>query len=200
VAGKWRARRIIKAAVVGGPTCCCPLLGCVSLSEWVRAGRVRQLGGCSTVGRGDRCAHHATCSLAGACCSVACVAAVRPSRDDVDGTTTLLRSADAQAGLCGTHVTRTLSARPQSTTAPPPPPRTEHGDHRRLSTGAGGDNGIAKMWNRREISVSSDHGRSHYLPPHPDTREGHRRGSQAARTLSQRPCCLSVAARPAPST
>eukprot|EP01047_Picozoa_sp_COSAG01_P012760 COSAG01_NODE_582_length_15201_cov_7.218315_22_plen_174_part_00 len=36
-----------------------------------------------------------------------------------------------------------------------------------LSTGAGGDNGIATMWNRREISVSSCHDQSHYLHPHP---------------------------------
>jgi hypothetical protein len=35
------------------------------------------------------------------------------------------------------------------------------------STGAGGDNGIAKLWNRREISVSSYDDRSHYLHPHP---------------------------------
>jgi hypothetical protein len=34
-------------------------------------------------------------------------------------------------------------------------------------TGAGGDHGIAKMWNRREISASSDCDRSHYLHPHP---------------------------------
>jgi hypothetical protein len=34
--------------------------------------------------------------------------------------------------------------------------------------GAGGDNnGIAKMWNRREISVSSYDDQSHDLPPHP---------------------------------
>jgi hypothetical protein len=32
---------------------------------------------------------------------------------------------------------------------------------------AGGDNGITKMWNRREISVSSYYDRSHYLHPHP---------------------------------
>jgi hypothetical protein len=31
----------------------------------------------------------------------------------------------------------------------------------------GGDNGIAKMWNRREISVSSYDDPSHYLHPHP---------------------------------
>jgi hypothetical protein len=29
------------------------------------------------------------------------------------------------------------------------------------------DNGIAKMWNRREISVSSHYDQSHYLHPHP---------------------------------
>eukprot|EP01047_Picozoa_sp_COSAG01_P015835 COSAG01_NODE_798_length_13503_cov_8.878395_14_plen_112_part_00 len=34
-------------------------------------------------------------------------------------------------------------------------------------TGAGGDNGIAKMWNRREISVSSYYDQSHSLHPHP---------------------------------
>jgi hypothetical protein len=36
-----------------------------------------------------------------------------------------------------------------------------------LPTGAGGDNGIAKMWNRREISVSSYDDQSHDLHPHP---------------------------------
>jgi hypothetical protein len=35
------------------------------------------------------------------------------------------------------------------------------------ATGAGGDHGIAKLWNRRELSVSSDSDRSHYLHPHP---------------------------------
>jgi hypothetical protein len=40
----------------------------------------------------------------------------------------------------------------------------------RQSTGAGGDNGIAKMWNRREISVSSCYDQSHDLHPHPYTR------------------------------
>jgi hypothetical protein len=34
-------------------------------------------------------------------------------------------------------------------------------------TGAGGDNGIAKMWNCREISVSSYYDQSTYLHPHP---------------------------------
>ena len=34
-------------------------------------------------------------------------------------------------------------------------------------TGAGEDNGIAKMWNRREISVSYFYDQSHYLLPHP---------------------------------
>jgi hypothetical protein len=33
-------------------------------------------------------------------------------------------------------------------------------------TGAGGDNGIAKMWNRRGISASSYYDQSHYLHPH----------------------------------
>jgi hypothetical protein len=33
-------------------------------------------------------------------------------------------------------------------------------------TGAGGDHGIANMWNRREISVSSYDDQSHYLHPH----------------------------------
>jgi hypothetical protein len=33
-------------------------------------------------------------------------------------------------------------------------------------TGAGGDHGITKMWNRREFSVSSDDDQSHYLHPH----------------------------------
>jgi hypothetical protein len=36
-----------------------------------------------------------------------------------------------------------------------------------MPTGAGGDNGIAKLWNRREISVSSCCDRPHYLHPHP---------------------------------
>jgi hypothetical protein len=35
------------------------------------------------------------------------------------------------------------------------------------STGAGGDNGIAKMWNRRDISASFSYDQSHYLHPHP---------------------------------
>jgi hypothetical protein len=35
------------------------------------------------------------------------------------------------------------------------------------NTGAGGDHGIAKMENRREISVSSYYDQSHYLHPHP---------------------------------
>eukprot|EP01047_Picozoa_sp_COSAG01_P025649 COSAG01_NODE_1628_length_9684_cov_9.777673_4_plen_122_part_00 len=37
---------------------------------------------------------------------------------------------------------------------------------RHASTGAGGDNGIAKLWNRRGISVSSYDDQSHYLHPH----------------------------------
>jgi hypothetical protein len=36
-----------------------------------------------------------------------------------------------------------------------------------IRTGAGGDNGIAKLWNRRELSASSDDDQSHYLHPHP---------------------------------
>jgi hypothetical protein len=36
-----------------------------------------------------------------------------------------------------------------------------------VDTGAGGDNGIATMPNRREISVSSYYEQSHYLPPPP---------------------------------
>eukprot|EP01049_Picozoa_sp_SAG25_P007186 SAG25_NODE_571_length_6846_cov_4.575070_10_plen_166_part_00 len=36
-----------------------------------------------------------------------------------------------------------------------------------VGSGAGGDNGIAKMWNRREISVSSHYNQSHDLHPHP---------------------------------
>jgi hypothetical protein len=36
-----------------------------------------------------------------------------------------------------------------------------------VRAGAGGDNGIAKMWIRREISASSDDDQSHYLHPHP---------------------------------
>jgi hypothetical protein len=39
-------------------------------------------------------------------------------------------------------------------------PRAEH-------TGAGADNGITKMWNRRNMSAGSDYDRSHYLHPHP---------------------------------
>jgi hypothetical protein len=35
------------------------------------------------------------------------------------------------------------------------------------STGAGGENGIAKMWNRREIPVSSYDDQSHDLHPNP---------------------------------
>ena len=35
------------------------------------------------------------------------------------------------------------------------------------ATGVGGDNGIAHMWNRREISASADHDQSLYLHPHP---------------------------------
>jgi hypothetical protein len=38
---------------------------------------------------------------------------------------------------------------------------------RDISTGAGGDNGIAKMSKCRGISVSSYYDQSHYLPPHP---------------------------------
>jgi hypothetical protein len=34
------------------------------------------------------------------------------------------------------------------------------------STGAGGDNGTAKVWDRREISVSTYYDQSHYLHPH----------------------------------
>jgi hypothetical protein len=37
----------------------------------------------------------------------------------------------------------------------------------RPATGAGGDNGIAKIQKRREISVDSYYDRPHYLPPHP---------------------------------
>jgi hypothetical protein len=40
------------------------------------------------------------------------------------------------------------------------------------STGAGGDHGIAKMENRREISASSYYDQSHYLPPHPHAQQG----------------------------
>jgi hypothetical protein len=36
-----------------------------------------------------------------------------------------------------------------------------------MSTGAGGDHGIAKMWDRREISASCYYDRSYYLHPHP---------------------------------
>eukprot|EP01047_Picozoa_sp_COSAG01_P055404 COSAG01_NODE_6166_length_3814_cov_46.365276_5_plen_80_part_00 len=39
--------------------------------------------------------------------------------------------------------------------------------HRSLSTGAGGDNGIAKLWTRREISVCSYHEMACYLLLHP---------------------------------
>jgi hypothetical protein len=41
-----------------------------------------------------------------------------------------------------------------------------------VCTGAGGYNGIAKMQNRRGISVSSYYDRSHYLHPHPYMRGG----------------------------
>eukprot|EP01047_Picozoa_sp_COSAG01_P018162 COSAG01_NODE_979_length_12356_cov_224.025618_3_plen_217_part_00 len=37
----------------------------------------------------------------------------------------------------------------------------------RYITGAGGDHGTGKMWNRREISVSCDDDQSHDLHPHP---------------------------------
>jgi hypothetical protein len=47
------------------------------------------------------------------------------------------------------------------------PPTTAAAAGRPASAGAGGDNGIAKMWNRREISVSSYYDQSHYLHPHP---------------------------------
>eukprot|EP01047_Picozoa_sp_COSAG01_P077342 COSAG01_NODE_13897_length_1520_cov_1.921182_2_plen_241_part_00 len=53
---------------------------------------------------------------------------------------------------------------------------------RRVSTGAGGDNRVAKMWKRRGISASSGYDRSHDLPPAP---AGRRRclggGARAAR-------------------
>eukprot|EP01047_Picozoa_sp_COSAG01_P018829 COSAG01_NODE_1029_length_12019_cov_560.144631_4_plen_215_part_00 len=42
-----------------------------------------------------------------------------------------------------------------------------HSSYRSGDTGAGGENGSAKMWNRREISVSSYDDRSHDLHPHP---------------------------------
>eukprot|EP01047_Picozoa_sp_COSAG01_P032736 COSAG01_NODE_2379_length_7794_cov_7.414295_8_plen_111_part_00 len=40
-------------------------------------------------------------------------------------------------------------------------------------TGASGDHGIANMWNGREISVSSDFDRFHYLRPHPYAMPAH---------------------------
>jgi hypothetical protein len=43
--------------------------------------------------------------------------------------------------------------------------------HHLLPTGAGGDNGIADIWNRREISASCDDDRSHDLHPHPYSRQ-----------------------------
>jgi hypothetical protein len=36
-----------------------------------------------------------------------------------------------------------------------------------LPTGVGGDHAIAKLWNRRGISASSDEDQSRYLHPHP---------------------------------
>jgi hypothetical protein len=47
--------------------------------------------------------------------------------------------------------------------------RRDPTDDRAYATpaGAGGDNGIAKMWNRSEIPVSSYYDQSHYLHPHP---------------------------------
>jgi hypothetical protein len=51
------------------------------------------------------------------------------------------------------------------------------GDDPMLSShrGAGGDTGMAKMWNRREISATSDDDRSRYLHPHPYTWASHGR-------------------------
>eukprot|EP01047_Picozoa_sp_COSAG01_P035708 COSAG01_NODE_2755_length_7137_cov_3.530548_8_plen_98_part_00 len=39
--------------------------------------------------------------------------------------------------------------------------------HPMVTYGAGGDNGIAKIQKRREISVCYYYDRSHHLPPHP---------------------------------
>jgi hypothetical protein len=49
--------------------------------------------------------------------------------------------------------------------SPPHPPRACAGRH--TGAGAGGENGIAKMWNRRDISASSYYDQSHHLHPHP---------------------------------
>jgi hypothetical protein len=47
--------------------------------------------------------------------------------------------------------------------------RGDSGARRRRGegTGAGGDNGIAEMWNRREISANCCYDQSHDLHPHP---------------------------------
>jgi hypothetical protein len=55
------------------------------------------------------------------------------------------------------------------------------------ATGAGGDNGIAKLWNRREISASSDDDQSHYLHPHP-YEHGSRHGPLSMRCNLVRIC------------
>jgi hypothetical protein len=55
---------------------------------------------------------------------------------------------------------------------------------RGVSTGAGGGNGIAQMWNRREISASSYEDQSHDLHPHPYVMR-----VCAARRSARRPSC-----------
>jgi hypothetical protein len=55
---------------------------------------------------------------------------------------------------------------------------------RGVSTGAGGGNGIAQMWNRRGISVSSYEDQSHDLHPHPYIMR-----VCAARRSARRPSC-----------
>jgi hypothetical protein len=47
------------------------------------------------------------------------------------------------------------------------PMHAQQRHHLRDITGAGGDYGVAQLWNRRGISVSSDCDQSHYLHPHP---------------------------------
>eukprot|EP01047_Picozoa_sp_COSAG01_P048272 COSAG01_NODE_4688_length_4811_cov_3.539588_3_plen_209_part_00 len=65
--------------------------------------------------------------------------------------------------------------------------RRDPTDDRAYATpaGAGGDNGIAKMWNRSEIPVSSYYDQSHYLHPHPYVCQEHGHDSAGDR----RPQC-----------
>jgi hypothetical protein len=65
-------------------------------------------------------------------------------------------------GQCTAAVTMARSRVVTSISRHPAPICAHH-----CGTGAGGDNGIAKMWSRRGISVSSHYDQSHYLHPHP---------------------------------